>query len=107
MGVRKLETSLIVWTGSAAVAQEQVAPVQVEPEEAPFAGDLFFDAGDKGCGEGPLDTIAGMVRKMEPGQTLLIRATDPSVAVDLAAWARMTGNEMLNHQGSYYLVSRK
>lgn len=107
MGVRKLETSLIVWTGSETIAQAQAAPALADPAESPFTGDQFYDAGAKGCGEGPLDTIAGIVRKMQSGQTLVIHATDPSVAVDLAAWARMTGNTLLDQSGSYYLVSRK
>jgi len=29
------------------------------------------------------------------------------VAVDLAAWARMSGNELLDQQQSYYLILRK
>ena len=76
-----------------------------DPAESPFTGDQFYDAGAKGCGEGPLDTIAGIVRKMQSGQTLVIHATDPSVAVDLAAWARMTGNTLLDQQRQ--LLSRE
>lgn len=89
------------------VAAQHRKEVAADPANAPFAADQFYDAGDKGCGEGPLEIIAGMVRKMQKGQTLAIHATDPSVAVDLAAWARMSGNDLLDHQGSYYLVRRK
>ena len=105
MGVRRTETALIVWAGPAS-APASIASGEVAAASAvyPFEADQRFDAGDKGCGEGPLDTIAGLLRKMQPGQTLAIRATDPSVAVDLAAWSRMAGHQLVDQQGSYYLI---
>lgn len=107
VGVRRTETALIVWTGTEVGAAQQRKAAAADSANAPFTADQFYDAGDKGCGEGPLETIAGMVRKMQKGQTLAIHATDPSVAVDLAAWTRMSGNELLDHQGTYYLIRRK
>ncbi len=107
VGVRHTETALIVWTGTEVVAEKERIAARADPTEAPFTADQFYDAGDKGCGDGPLETIAGIVRKMPRGQTLAIHATDPSVAVDLAAWARMSGNELMDQQGPYYLLRRK
>jgi TusA-related sulfurtransferase len=107
VGVRRTETALIVWTGTEVAAAVQRQAAAADPRNAPFAADQFYDAGDKGCGEGPLETIAGIVRKMRSGETLAIHATDPSVAVDLAAWTRMGGHELLDQQGTYYLVRRK
>ena len=78
MGVRRTETALIVWTGADVVAAQHRKEVAADSVNAPFAADHFFDAGDQGCGDGPLDTIAGLVRKMQPGETLAIHATDPS-----------------------------
>jgi tRNA 2-thiouridine synthesizing protein A len=72
-----------------------------------YAADAFYDAGDKGCGEGPLDDIALLIRKMTPGQTLEIRAIEPSVAVDLPAWCRLTGHTLVQHEEDRYLVRRK
>jgi tRNA 2-thiouridine synthesizing protein A len=72
-----------------------------------YAADALYDAGDKGCGEGPLDDIALLIRKMTPGQSLEIRATEPSVAVDLPAWCRLTGHTLVQHEGDRYLVRRK
>jgi tRNA 2-thiouridine synthesizing protein A len=72
-----------------------------------FDADAFYDAGDKGCGEGPLDDIALLMRRLSPGQTLEIRATEPSVAVDLPAWCRLTGHTMVHVAGDRYLVRRK
>jgi TusA-related sulfurtransferase len=66
-----------------------------------------YDAGDKGCGAGPLDEIASIVRQMSPGQTLEIHATDAAVSVDLGAWCRMTGNELVDYRGHHFLVRKK
>ncbi|MBK8048045.1 MAG: sulfurtransferase TusA family protein [Anaerolineales bacterium] len=53
-----------------------------------------------------MDEIAALIRKMERGQTLEIRATDPSVAVDLAAWCRMTGNQLVEQRGDRFWVNK-
>lgn len=59
---------------------------EVPPQPASLLGaDSFYDAGDKGCAAGPLDEIAALMRRLAPGQTLEVRATDPSVAGDLPA----------------------
>jgi tRNA 2-thiouridine synthesizing protein A len=71
------------------------------------SADAFYDAGDKGCGDGPLDDIAALIRAMAPGQTLEIRATEPSVTVDLPAWCRLTGHSLVLHEDDRYLVRRK
>jgi tRNA 2-thiouridine synthesizing protein A len=54
-----------------------------------------------------LDDIADLIGRLSSGQTLEIRATDPSVAVDLAAWCRLTGHTLLTQQGDRYLLRRK
>ncbi len=72
-----------------------------------LGADAFYDAGNKGCGDGPLDDIAMLIRKMTPGQTVEIRATEPSVAVDLPAWCRLTGHTLIQHEDDRYLVRRK
>lgn len=38
------------------------------------------------------------MKDMEPGQVLEIHTTDQGAKSDLAAWAKSTGNEMLDHQ---------
>jgi TusA-related sulfurtransferase len=72
-----------------------------------FGADAFYDAGDQGCGAGPLDEIAPLMRRLAPGQTLEIRATDPSVAGDLPAWCRLAGHELVQHEGDRYLIRRR
>jgi TusA-related sulfurtransferase len=112
VGVRRTETCLVVWSGGALssdrsglVTEAHLLPP--EPIEALFDADAFYDSGDKGCAEGPLDEIAALMGQLEPGQTLEIRATDPSVAVDLPAWCRMTGHAVVMQQGDRYLVRRE
>ena len=76
-----------------------------------LGADAFYDAGDRGCAEGPLDAIAAQMRKMQPGQTLEIRATEPSVGNDLPAWCRLAGHTLVESRagaaGDRYLVRRK
>jgi len=110
VGVRHTETNLIIWAQAApaAGAQRVDATASAAETAAPaFNADRLYDAGDKGCAAGPMDEIAAIMRKLQAGQTLEIRATDPSVAFDLAAWCRMTGNELVDQRNDRYLVKKK
>lgn len=71
-----------------------------------FGGDAFYNAGDRGCAEGPVDHIAAMMRKLDPGQTLEIYATDPSVVADLPAWCRLSGHSFEKQEAGYFLLRR-
>ena len=55
-----------------------------------------FDGGDLDCGSGLLLLIRKHIDPLHPGQTLEILSTDATVQVDLPAWCRMTGNELLS-----------
>jgi TusA-related sulfurtransferase len=80
------------------------APVQ---PTSILGADVFYDAGDKGCGEGPMFEISALMGRLSPGQTLEVRATDPSVTIDLPAWCRLAKHELVSHQGDRYLIRRK
>lgn len=69
--------------------------------------DAFYDAGDQGCASGALDAIADCMRRLVSNQTLEIRATNPSVTVDLSAWCRLTGHSLVMHAGDRYLIRHK
>jgi TusA-related sulfurtransferase len=75
--------------------------------QSQLGADAFYDAGARGCAEGPMDEIAGLMRRMASGQTLEVRASDPSVAGDLPAWCRMAGHEFVEQAGDRYLIRRK
>ncbi|HEY3230624.1 MAG TPA: sulfurtransferase TusA family protein, partial [Roseiflexaceae bacterium] len=72
-----------------------------------LGADAFYDAGEKGCAAGPLDEIAAQMRRLMPGQTLEVRAIDPSVANDLPAWCRLVGHELVRREGDRYLIRRR
>jgi hypothetical protein len=80
--------------------------VPVQPASL-LSANSFYDAGDQGCGAGSLDEIALLMRRLEPGQTLEVRATDPSVAGDLPAWCRLVGHELARQEGDHYLIRRR
>ncbi|HXF62395.1 MAG TPA: sulfurtransferase TusA family protein [Caldilineaceae bacterium] len=97
------------WATALETLNCEVTPVAEPTQDKPtslFGADAFYDAGDTGCAYGPLDDVALLLRKMASGQTLEIRATDPSVAVDLPAWCRLTGHQLVSHQGDRYLIRR-
>ena len=71
-----------------------------------LGADTFYNAGDKGCGEGPIQEIAALMQELDPSQTLEVRATDPTVRIDLPAWARLTGHEVMVQQNDRYLLKR-
>ncbi len=97
-------------TALEALACEVSLPSQAAVEEhrgSILGADAFYDAGDKGCADGPLDEIALLVRGLSPGQTLEVRATEPSVATDLPAWCRLARQELADHQRDRYLIRRR
>ena len=105
MGVRHTETCLIIWSGES--IKETTKAKKSEPAIPLYAADKFYDAGDKGCAFGPMDEIAAIMQQMQPSQTLEIHATDQTVSVDISAWCRMTGNQLVEQQGNHYLIKHK
>jgi TusA-related sulfurtransferase len=93
------------WTTALAALNCEVA--QMDQPTSLFGADSFYDAGDTGCAYGPLDEVAALMRKLAAGQTLEVRATDPSVAVDLPAWCRLAGHQLVNQSGDRYLIRRQ
>jgi len=80
--------------------------IRAQTPPAHFNADAFYDVGAKGCADGPLEEIAGLMRRMSSGQTLEVHAVAPSVAEDLPAWCRLAGHELIDHEGEYYLIRR-
>lgn len=56
------------------------------------------DGGDQGCGGGLLTLMVQALKRLQPGDALEIRSTDPGVREDLPAWCRMTDYELLAAQ---------
>jgi uncharacterized Fe-S cluster-containing radical SAM superfamily protein/TusA-related sulfurtransferase len=70
------------------------SPRSPESTQSTPAGDVaaLVDGGDMDCGSGLLLLITRAMRRLDPGQVLGIRSAEPSVAVDLPAWADLVGH---------------
>ncbi|MDO5682548.1 MAG: hypothetical protein Q4G46_06955 [Propionibacteriaceae bacterium] len=67
----------------------------------PYPPDVSFDGGDLDCGNGLLLLIRKHIDPLANGGLLEILSLDSTVEVDLPAWCRLTGNELVNqHKGS-------
>ena len=71
-------------------------PASDPPRLQPFEPAVRFDGGDLDCGCGLLLQIRRRIDPLDSGQLLEIRSTEPSVAEDLPAWCRLTGNELVS-----------
>jgi len=74
-----------------------------------IAIDQHLDARGLACPM-PIVKTAALMKAMAGGQTLEVVATDPGSVKDFAAWARTTGNELLESSSdgaTYTFVLRK
>ncbi len=72
--------------------------------------DTTLDGGNVDCGGGLLLFIRRAIDPLPPGGLLEILSTEPTVEVELPAWSRITGNELVswtrNGEVRSYLVSK-
>jgi tRNA 2-thiouridine synthesizing protein A len=72
--------------------------------------DAILDAGESGCGE-LLMLIFQRMKALAPGQTLLVCAYDEAADIDISAWCRMTGNQLvsrnLNAHPKQFLIQKQ
>lgn len=76
------------------------------PNADPHTDDVW-DAGDLGCG--PLVLALRKRLRAMPGRVLKVTALDPAAPLDLPAWCRLTGNELVGHDAaakSFWIRSR-
>lgn len=57
--------------------------------------DATLDAGESSCGELSM-LIARAVRTLAPGQLLEVLAYDLAAAMDIPAWCRSTGHQLVD-----------
>src|SRR5436309_14030264 len=80
------------------------------PTPTPTSADALLDLGETGCGQLVMEIMFAM-RKLAPGQTLLVTAYDLAAPEDIAAWCRMTGNTLvktlLDHSGKQFLLHKR
>ncbi|GAB2758714.1 sulfurtransferase TusA family protein [Nocardioides pakistanensis] len=74
-----------------------------------YTVDLTIDAKGQKCPMPVLLTSRG-IKKIEPGQVMLVEATDSGSKSDIPSWAKDTGNELLDsssEDGVFRYVIRK
>lgn len=67
--------------------------------------DVVVDARYKSC-PGPLLSLAEAVMRANPGQVVLLLATDPATPKDVNAWALQVGHKVLKvevNDDTYYI----
>ena len=62
----------------------------------PWTPAAELDGGTADCGSGLLLSLTGAMRGLDIGEVLLVRTQEKSVLVDLPAWARLAGHEVLS-----------
>lgn len=65
-----------------------------------------WDAGDLSCGDLVLE-LRTRLMGVEPLAILKLRVTDPGAPEDLPAWARLTGNTIVQASHPLYWIRRK
>jgi len=72
----------------------------------PPGHDALLDVGDTLCGELAL-LLRIELKKMEPGQVLLVVARDAAAPQDIPAWCEVTGHSMLRVEHPNFWIRRK
>ena len=67
---------------------------------------VSFDAGELGCSHLILE-LRDRLGRLSPGDELEVTARDPGAPIDLPAWCRMTGHELVSAEPPAYVIRRK
>lgn len=62
-----------------------------------------FDGGETGCGELLLDLLL-FTKRQPPGATIEVRALDPGAPLEIPAWCRLTGHELIEAVPPLYTI---
>lgn len=68
-----------------------------------MTADAHYDGGETGCGELLLDLLL-FTRRQPPGTVIEVRALDPGAPLEIPAWCRLTGNELIEANHPLYLL---
>ena len=74
-----------------------------------LGSDIFYDFGEMSCGDLLIALLKAM-RPLPPGALVEVRALDPGAPIDIPAWCRMVGHELLRRASGpdnvYYLIRK-
>ncbi|MEE2639028.1 MAG: sulfurtransferase TusA family protein [Planctomycetota bacterium] len=65
----------------------------------------YYDGGETGCGELLLDLLLYM-KKQPDGSMVRVRALDPGAPLEIPAWCRLTGHELVASDHPLYKIRR-
>lgn len=68
--------------------------------------DDVYDSLDRGCGDFIID-LRAVMRELEPGSILMVASRDAGAPVEIPAWCRMTGHELLEASAPFYLIKKR
>jgi tRNA 2-thiouridine synthesizing protein A len=68
--------------------------------------DEIYDSFDRGCGDFIID-LRAVMRDLAPGATLMIASRDAGAPVEIPAWCRLTGHDLLDAQPPFYLLRKR
>lgn len=70
----------------------------------------FQDMGELSCGDLVM-AILKMLRPLQPGDVVEIRAMDPAAPIDIPAWCRLTGHTLVagpcGPDKAHYFIQKK
>lgn len=69
--------------------------------------DLFWDAGELGCGDLVVKLKLKFRDDMESGQIIKIHGIDEGLPEDMPAWCSLTKNPLIHAAPPYYYVQKK
>ena len=72
----------------------RAAPITLYPVPGGEPEDVVVDARGLAC-PAPVIALAKVARALPAGSRITVLATDPAAAVDVPAWARMRGHQVL------------
>ena len=74
-----------------------------------LGSDVFYDFEEMSCGD-LLIALMKAMRPLPPGSRVEVRALDPGAPIDIPAWCRMVGHELLVRAGGpdhvHYLIRK-
>jgi tRNA 2-thiouridine synthesizing protein A len=65
-----------------------------------------WDASDLGCSR-LIFQLSLRMNALEPGETIEVTARDPGAPIDLPAWCRTTGHELVSAEPPIFVIRRR
>ena len=85
----------------------EIRQARTLPQTGPgWACEHRYDGGERGCGE-LLINLALFLRPLPPGVLVHVTARDEAAPLEIPAWCRLTGHELVEAVHPHYLIRRR